>query len=126
MKIADILPLIEGSLLTKTASTERDITGCGAADLMSDVLASLQPESMLLTGLCNSQVVRTSLIADVRAIILVRGKAPTQDTIDLADQENIPVICTKLGMFETCGRLFRSGLKCYENPISKSDCNCSQ
>ncbi|MEN6481278.1 MAG: hypothetical protein ABFD29_03775 [Anaerolineaceae bacterium] len=37
--------------------------GCGA-DLMSDVLASIQPDARLLTGLCNPQVVRTAQIAE--------------------------------------------------------------
>ena len=77
---------------------------------MSDVLASIQPESVLLTGLCNSQVVRTALIADTRAIVFVRGKNPAQETIDLANEEEIPLIKTDSGMFDTCGILHKNGL----------------
>ncbi len=44
------------------------------ADLMSDVLASIRPGAVLLTGLCNPQVVRTAQIADIKAIIFVREK----------------------------------------------------
>jgi hypothetical protein len=84
---------------------------------MSDVLASIQPEAILLTGLCNPQVVRTAQMADVRAVIFVRGKIPTQETIDLANQENLPLVTSPHGMYELSGRLYRAGLPSLEIPI---------
>ena len=50
--------------------------GCGA-DLMSDVLASIEPGAVLLTGLCNPQVIRTALMADVAAIVISARKNAT-------------------------------------------------
>ena len=94
--------------------------GCGA-DLMSDVLASVQPQAVLLTGLCNPQVVRTAQMADVAAIVFVRGKMPTQDVIDLANEEQIPLITTPYGMFELCGRLYKAGLPSLERRIAHAD-----
>jgi predicted transcriptional regulator len=85
-------------------------TGCGA-DLMSDVLSFTRKGALLLTGLTNAQVVRTSDMADVRAICFVRGKMPPGDTVDLAERQNLPLLATRLPMFESCGRLYRSGLK---------------
>ena len=91
---------------------------------MSDVLTSIQPEAVLLTGLCNPQVVRTSVMADVAAIILVRGKTPPHETIKLAEQERIALISSPFGMFELCGRLYAAGLQSLERPVDGSDCNC--
>jgi hypothetical protein len=91
---------------------------------MSDVLTSIQPEAVLLTGLCNPQVVRTSVMADVAAIILVRGKTPPHETIALAEQERIALISSPFGMFELCGRLYAAGLQSLERPVDGSDCNC--
>jgi predicted transcriptional regulator len=96
----------------------REIKGGCGADLMSDVLAYIQPEAVLLTGLCNPQVVRTSQMADVAAIVLVRGKNPPQETIDLANAEGIPLITSPYGMFELCGRLYQAGLPSLENSVS--------
>jgi hypothetical protein len=84
---------------------------------MSDVLASIQPEAVLLTGLCNPQVVRTAQMADVAAIVLVRGKQPPAETIRLANEENVPLISTPYGMFEVCGRLHDAGLASLEQPM---------
>jgi hypothetical protein len=84
--------------------------GCGA-DLMSDVLAFIKPASVLLTGLTTAQVVRTAVVADVRAIVYVRNKKPDQKAVDLAREGGIPLLCTPLLMFEACGRLYAHGLR---------------
>lgn len=68
MKISEILEISQGKLLTPYANLDIEISGGFAGDLMSDVLASIQPESVLITGLSNPQVIRTALIADVRLL----------------------------------------------------------
>jgi predicted transcriptional regulator len=110
MKLTELIGLVEGNVLTSSVTLDREITGGCGADLMSDVLAYSLPNAVLLTGLCSSQVVRTAQMADVAAIVFVRGKHPTQDTITLANQENIPLITSRYGMFELCGRLYGAGL----------------
>jgi len=117
MKINEILEISEGKLLTKGSDLDVEAKGAFAADLMSDVLASIQPDAVLLTGLCNPQVVRTALIADVKAVIFVRGKDPVVETIELADQENIPLISSPFGLYELSGRLFQAGLATLEKKV---------
>jgi predicted transcriptional regulator len=124
MNIKDIIRIIEGTLISNTDNLSREVKGAFGADLMSDVLASIQPEAVLVTGLCNPQVVRTSQMADVAAIILVRGKIPPVETITLANQENIPFISTTHGMYEVCGRLFQAGLPSLEGQILNGSCDC--
>lgn len=109
-----LIKLIDGQLLTEQKNEDQEITGAMGADLMSDVLASIRSEAALLTGLCNPQVIRTAMIADIRAIVFVRGKLPEAETITLANEENIPLVTTKLGLFETCGILYKAGLQSYE------------
>lgn len=111
------MDVVQGTLLTNGVRLDREVKGGCGADLMSDVLASVQPDAVLLTGLCNPQVVRTAQMADVAAVILVRGKQPPHETIELATQEGIPIISTPFGMFEACGRLYQAGLPSLENAI---------
>jgi predicted transcriptional regulator len=124
MNVRELIQLIDGHLLNSSADLEREVKGGCGADLMSDVLASIQPEAVLLTGLCNPQVVRTAVMADVAAIILVRGKTPPPETLSLAIEENIALISSPFGMFELCGRLYGAGLKSLERPVDGSECNC--
>jgi predicted transcriptional regulator len=114
MNLSTLIKLINGKLLTEQTPDDAEISGAMGADLMSDVLASIKPEAALLTGLCNPQVIRTATIADIRAIIFVRGKQPDSEAITLANEESIPLITTKLGLFEACGILYQAGLPSYE------------
>jgi predicted transcriptional regulator len=120
MNLKSIFDLIEGQLVTPDVSLDVEIKGGCGADLMSDVLASVQPDAILLTGLCNPQVIRTALMADVRAVILVRGKLPPKETVELAAREGIPLISSPFGMFELCGRLYRAGLPSLEAPMHQN------
>ncbi len=124
MNIKQLIDISDGKLLTPNVDLTRDIKGGCGADLMSDVLASIQPEAVLLTGLCNPQVVRTAMMADVAAIVIVRGKTPPFETIKLANAENVPLISTPFGMFELCGRLFDAGMISLERPVSPEDYAC--
>jgi predicted transcriptional regulator len=124
MNIQQLIRIANGKLLTPSVDMNREIKGGCGADLMSDVLASIQPEAVLLTGLCNPQVIRTAVMADVAAVVIVRGKTPASETIKLANAENVPLISTPYGMFELCGRLFQSGMTSLENPVSPEDCLC--
>jgi predicted transcriptional regulator len=117
MKLNEIITIIDGSICNENVALDWEIKGGCGADLMSDVLASVQPDAVLLTGLCNLHVIRTAQMADVRAVIFVRGKQPSPETIELANQENIPLISSPYGMFELCGRLYQAGLSSLENTM---------
>ena len=110
MTLAEIISLIELDPLVAVDEPDYPIeTVCGC-DLISDVLAFSQEKTMLLTGLTNPQVVRTCEMTDIKFIIFVRGKRPTQDTIDLAWEKGINLYLSPLSMFECCGRLYQAGL----------------
>lgn len=118
MQLKEIVQIIEGRVLSGCAWESVEILGGCGADLMSDVLAAAQPHALLLTGLCNPQVVRTAQMADVAAIVFVRGKLPAQEVIDLANSECVPLITTPYGTFELCGRLYKAGLPSLERRIA--------
>jgi predicted transcriptional regulator len=110
MKLHEVLVLIEGEVLSSDVDLDLEVEmGCGA-DLMSDVLAFTHTGTLLMTGLTNPQVVRTAEMAEISAIVFVRGKRPPLETIALADEKGIPLLCSPYTMFEVCGRLYRAGL----------------
>ena len=110
MKLSEIKDILEAKIIIGGSNLGREVKmGCGC-DLMSDVLAFTKSNSLLLTGLTNPQVVRTSEIADVAAICFVRGKEPQAETISLAGEKGIPLLATRLPMYESCGKLYKKGL----------------
>lgn len=123
MQLGDLIKIINGKVISNHINLDEEIKGACGADLMSDVLATIQPNAVLLTGLCNPQVIRTAQMADVLAVVIIRGKNPPAETIDLASEEGIPLISTPLGMFELCGRLYQAGVPSLEKNILGS-CEC--
>jgi len=109
LNLEQILDVIDGQLLSDNVdlSTEVDMA-CGA-DLMSDVLAFTHSGTLLLTGLTNPQVVRTSDMAGIKAIVFVRGKLPPPETLKLAESMGIPLLGSRYTMYETCGLLYSQG-----------------
>ncbi|MDH3884303.1 MAG: PucR family transcriptional regulator ligand-binding domain-containing protein [Desulfobacterales bacterium] len=110
MNLAHIKNVLEAEVLCGHDYLDKEIKMAYASDLMSDVLAFVKSGSFLLTGLTNSQVIRTAEMAEISAVCFVNGKTPQPDTINLADEKKIPLIVTKLLMYECCGRLHEKGL----------------
>ncbi len=110
MTLKEVAEILEAESLVDQEKLNVEIDRACGADLLSDVLTFAKSDSLLLTGLVNSQVVRTARIADIKAICFVRGKRPQDDTIALAKQEDIPLMCTRFHMYESCALLYNRGL----------------
>jgi len=111
MKLAEIKGILECEVLTGADNLSMEVKTVVASDGMSEILAFARPGALMITGLTNVQSVRTADIANVRAIIYIRGKRPDKKAINLARQSGIPVLATGLGMFDVCGILRERGLK---------------
>ena len=111
MTVNDIQRILNAQVLCQGAGLDAQVhTACGS-DMMSDVLAFVKDQSVLLTGLVNSQVIRTAEMMDMVCVVFVRGKRPDQEILDLAGQRGIAVLSTPLRMFTACGRLYDAGLR---------------
>jgi predicted transcriptional regulator len=114
MTLKEIRDILAAEVITGEADLGKEITYGFAADLLSDVLALARGTgvlSLLITGIIHPQVIHAGNIFDLGAIIFVRGKRPTEATVKLAIENQIPLLSTPYIMFETCGRLYQHGLK---------------
>ncbi len=110
MTLKKIIKILDCQILVGEDKLDTEVmVGCGC-DLMSDVLAFIKPEAMLLTGLNNPQTVRTAEMSEVKVICLVRDKQPSEEMLALARENEIILLTTCLPMFEACGRLYKNGL----------------
>ena len=111
MKISTIKDLLDAQVICcEEGLCDHVYSACGS-DMMSDVLAYVKDQAVLLTGLVNPQVVRTAEMMDMKCIVFVRGKEPDEDMIELAVERDIVLLGTKLEMFTACGLLYKNGLK---------------
>lgn len=117
MILGDACKLLAADLVWGEEHLDLEIQCACGADLMSDVLTYTKEKTLLLTGLTNIQVIRTAEISDLAGIVFVRGKRPGQDVIALAQGKGIPLMVTDLPMFESCGILFKHGVKGCTNRV---------
>lgn len=109
MTVKEIIRILEAEVVTAGDLNTEVKTACGS-DMMSDVLAFVNDQSVLLTGLTNPQVVRTAEMMDMHCIVFVRGKQPDADVLELAKQKEITILKTSYRMFTACGLLYSNGL----------------
>lgn len=110
MKISEIQALLDARILCCEDMVHSDVHSACGSDMMSDVLAYVKDQAVLLTGLVNAQVIRTAEMMDMRCIVFVRSKTPSDDMIALARESSIVVMSTDLRMYEACGILYKNGL----------------
>lgn len=111
MTIQDVRDILQAEMLTGEELLGKEVHSACGADMMSDVLAFVKDQSVLLTGLINPQVVRTAEMMDIVCIVFVRGKEPDADVVKLAEERGIVLMKTERRMFTACGRLYEKGLR---------------
>lgn len=111
MTVNDIAAVLEAKFLCCEEEGDRQVSCAFASDMMSDVLAFVTEDTLLLTGLINSQSVRTAEMLDLPALVFVRGKNPHKDAIDRARMIGMPALMTQMTMYEACGRLYGAGVR---------------
>ena len=110
MTFGDMVKVLHARVLCGEDRLDRPARTACCSDLMSDVLAFVKDQSVLLTGLVNPQVVRTAEMMDMACIVFVRGKMPDESIIRLAETRGITLIKTRFRMFTACGLLYTNGL----------------
>ena len=110
MKIREIAALLQAELLSSEEMLDTEVQNAFCCDMMSDVLAYVKDQGVLLTGLVNTQVIRTANMMDMVCVVFVRNKAPSQEIIQLAEESGIVVMRSALRAYEASGLLYCAGL----------------
>jgi len=111
MKLNEIKDTLNAIVVCGHEKIDIDIASGGGADLMADVLSATAKGSVLLTGQNTSEVIEICIMAEVGAVVFVRGKQPSESVIELATVNSIPILLTHESMFVSCGRLYMQGLR---------------
>lgn len=111
MKISEVKDILNAKVLSGADMIGEEVFSACGSDLMSDVLAFVKDQALLLTGLINPQVIRTAEMMDIKAIVFVRGKMPEDSLIELAEERKMILMSTEYPLYIACGLLYSGGLK---------------
>lgn len=124
MKISEVARILDAQVLTGEDKLDWEVHSACGSDMMSDVLAYVKDQGVLLSGLINVQVIRTLLMMDMNCVVFVRGKVPPAGIVDFAEENGVVVLQTELPMFESCGRLYAAGLGRADTAACCGECCC--
>ena len=110
MKIRKIAELLNAEVLCGDEHLDGEVHSACGCDMMSDVLAFVKDQAVLLTGLVNLQVIRTAEMMDMLCIVFVRSKRPTPEMVEAARESGIALLATNKRMYDACGTLYTNGL----------------
>ena len=110
MKISTIKEILDAEVLCCEELVGSHVYSACGSDMMSDVLAYVKDQAVLLTGLVNPQVIRTAEMMDMRCIVFVRSKKPSDEMLELARESNIVLLSSAKRMYDACGLLYQGGL----------------
>jgi predicted transcriptional regulator len=111
MKLKEVKEILQAEVLTGEDELDIEVLSACGCDMMSDVLAFVKDQSILITGLVNPQVVRTALMMDMKCIVFVRGKKPDDKIVEMAAEHELVIMTSKFRMYEACGMLYIRGLR---------------
>ena len=117
LKLKDVVEILKAEIICGADKLDTEATSACASDMMSDVLAFVKDQSVLVTGLCNPQVIRTAEMMDMICVVFVRGKKPDPMMIEMANAKGIVLLCAPLRMYLACGMLYAAGLGAGEHRI---------
>ena len=120
LRLDDIRDLLHAEVFVGHDKLHMPVKAGTASDLMSDMLTGYNEGVVLLTGLCNIQVIRTCVIAGVAAVVLVRGKQPNEEMVNQSLKHALPLLSSPFTMYTSCGRLFAKGLRGVEEKVPTS------
>ena len=110
MLVSDVQKILDAECICCENLIDTEINSACGSDMMSDVLAYVKDQAVLMTGLVNLQVVRTAVMMDMLCVVFVRSKRPTEEMIEAARESGIVLLATKKRMYDACGILYGNGL----------------
>ena len=111
MTVAQVAEALNADVVAGWDMINKNVNSACGSDLMSDVLAYVKDQPVLITGLTNAQAVRTAEMMDIICIVIVRGKIADEGLVSLANDRKIVILQTNNSMFTTCGILYANGLR---------------
>ncbi len=110
MKLSEVVEALEAEVLFGQELLDREAPTAGASDVISDLLFFGQPGMVLLTGMIRPPMIRAAELAEVSAVVLVRGKRPEEETVEMARVLGMPLMVSPHSLYDCCGRLYVRGL----------------
>jgi hypothetical protein len=111
MTLGEIRDILDAAILVGHDRLNIEIKEGGCSDLITEIPIYGKAGIVLLTGLMTHQVISASYGIGAAAVVMVRGKRPSVETVRVAEDLQMPLLTTDYILYEAVGRLYTKGLK---------------
>lgn len=105
--LAEIAEALGARVVATGPSAGVEIDRVYAGDRISDLLEGAAPRTLVVTNLASRQLMRLAEVMDAPAICFVGGQQVEREVVEAANARGIALLVSPVGVFETCGRLYR-------------------
>lgn len=110
MNLENLVRNLKLSVMSVPGRLDREVKGGYASDLLSDVMAHSREGDIWVTIQGHPNIVAIATLRDLSGIILANGRQPDAETVERAEEEGVPILCTPMSTFEVVGRLYSLGI----------------
>lgn len=108
MRLTDLADKIGAQVLSNQDRAARtEVERAYAGDRMSNLISEGSETTLLVTNLSNAMLPRVAELVDAAGLCLLNGLSPGSEVVRAAEERGIVLMVSPVGMFETCGRLYR-------------------
>ena len=90
---------------------DKEVHGVFISDMLSDVMAGAQAGNLWVTVQTHKNTVAAANLVDIAGIVIARGKAVPEDTVQMADRVGLTVFTTDLDSYQIAVQLYEAGIK---------------
>ena len=101
MKLGELANRINARMIPPRGGDMPEVKAVHAADTISSLIANASPETLLVTSLNNSQLIRVAELMDAPGLCLVGGAEPSPELIARAGEAGAALLVSSLGLEET-------------------------
>jgi serine kinase of HPr protein (carbohydrate metabolism regulator) len=107
MKLKEIIEKLQLKVLAGQDKLDVEVTGGYTSDLLSDVIANSKEGNLWVTLQTHQNIIAVAKLKDLSGIIIVNNREPDEDTLQKANEENVPLLGSEEMAYEVAGKLYR-------------------
>lgn len=102
----ELIQLLDAKLTTNENTLNNSFEGIYVGDLLSNIMANIDEDNLLVTIMCNMNTIAVASLKDVPMIVFCENKQATEEMINKANELNIAIIQTKDSAAEVLRKIY--------------------
>jgi predicted transcriptional regulator len=110
MKVCDLAEKT-GLVSLNDYGTDKEIGGVYISDMVSDIITGAKANQILVTLQTHKSLIAAANLADVAAVVFVRGRKPADDVVALAAKAGIGLFVTEMDTWSFATKMYELGIR---------------